>query len=593
MATQKPVHSIIIDTGPLIHNTVSISTIINTAEVLYTTPAIIAEIRDPATRSRVETTLLPFLNVKTPSPASFEAVSEFAKKTGDFPVLSKQDLGILALAYEVHCEKRGGSFGLRTVPKGPVKLTVEEQRIADRESAEQKAEEEKKAAEDAAARERKAELKRKQKVKGELVVGPGQPVEGVPNEPAAISEGPSAELSFVNQDDVLAKPDPAMHAPTDAPGSSESSSKKKKVNSKKARRARQWAEKQSLANSQDSGEHSVQVGAEDSPADLKNEVAAIQNAGESTVNEPSVEESETVTDAPKQETDETVQATQESETLEKDPATATEAPEQETNETWEEIPKKKIHPAKARLARRAAEREALANEPLSATNQQPTPPTTDDDDDSDGSEWITPETLSKHQQQDTSDTPLDASEPQLAVATMTTDYAMQNVLLQMNLDLLSPSMQRVRNVRSTVLRCHGCFLTTHEMEKQFCPRCGQPTLQRVSCSTNAKGEFQIHLSAKYQYNKRGDKYSIPKPVGGTSNGKMRGQGGGKGGWGRDLVLSEDQKEYQRVNEERKRTQAKDPMDQDYLPDILTGNRSKSDSRPTVGAGRNVNSKKRN
>ena len=107
MATQnseKPIHSIIIDTGPLINNTVSISTIINTAEVLYTTPAIIAEIRDPATRSRVETTLLPFLNVKTPSPASFEAVSEFSKKTGDFTVLSKQDLGILALAYEVHCE---------------------------------------------------------------------------------------------------------------------------------------------------------------------------------------------------------------------------------------------------------------------------------------------------------------------------------------------------------------------------------------------------------------------------------------------------------------------------------------------------------
>ncbi|OAG04775.1 uncharacterized protein CC84DRAFT_1121456 [Paraphaeosphaeria sporulosa] len=459
MATQnsvKPVHSIIIDTGPLIHNTVSISTIINTAEVLYTTPAIIAEIRDPVTRSRVETTLLPFLNVKTPSPASFDAVSEFAKKTGDFPVLSKQDLGILALAYEVYCEKHGGSFGLRSQP--------------------------------------------------------------------------------------------------------------------------------------------AQTDIENSPTDLEEEVVAMNNAEQvSATREPgqAADEPEEATEGPEQVTKQPEQSTQESGRATEEPETAPEAPKQETDEPWQEIAKKKVHPAKARLARRAAEREALTNEVLPTTAQQPTPPTTDDDEESDGSEWITPETLSKHQQQDTSDTPLDASEPQLAVATMTTDFAMQNVLLQMNLSLLSPSMQRIRNARSTILRCHACFLTTREMEKQFCPRCGQPTLQRVSCSTNTKGEFQIHLSTKYRYNKRGDKYSIPKPVGGTSNGKMRGQGGGKGGWGRELVLSEDQKEYQKTQAERKRTQAKDPMDQDYLPDILTGNRSKTDSRPTVGAGRNVNSKKRN
>ncbi|KAK7188909.1 hypothetical protein DPSP01_013508 [Paraphaeosphaeria sporulosa] len=599
MATQnsvKPVHSIIIDTGPLIHNTVSISTIINTAEVLYTTPAIIAEIRDPVTRSRVETTLLPFLNVKTPSPASFDAVSEFAKKTGDFPVLSKQDLGILALAYEVYCEKHGGSFGLRSVPKGPVKLTEEEQKKADEEAAEKRAEDEKKEAEYAAARERKAELKRKQKTKGELVVGPGQPVAGIPPEPAAISEGPSDEVTFVNQEDVLAKQGGATGPLPDTPEPSDAKAKQKKVNSKKARRARLYSEKQALKQSQGPEEQPAQTDIENSPTDLEEEVVAMNNAEQvSATREPgqAADEPEEATEGPEQVTKQPEQSTQESGRATEEPETAPEAPKQETDEPWQEIAKKKVHPAKARLARRAAEREALTNEVLPTTAQQPTPPTTDDDEESDGSEWITPETLSKHQQQDTSDTPLDASEPQLAVATMTTDFAMQNVLLQMNLSLLSPSMQRIRNARSTILRCHACFLTTREMEKQFCPRCGQPTLQRVSCSTNTKGEFQIHLSTKYRYNKRGDKYSIPKPVGGTSNGKMRGQGGGKGGWGRELVLSEDQKEYQKTQAERKRTQAKDPMDQDYLPDILTGNRSKTDSRPTVGAGRNVNSKKRN
>ncbi|KAL5462582.1 hypothetical protein PMIN06_001527 [Paraphaeosphaeria minitans] len=608
MATQnsvKPVHSIIIDTGPLIHNTVSISTIINTAEVLYTTPAIIAEIRDPVTRSRVETTLLPFLNVKTPSPASFDAISEFAKKTGDFPVLSKQDLGILALAYEVYCEKHGGPFGLRSVPKGPLKLTEEEQKQVDEEFAAKQAEEAKKEAEYAAARERKAELKRKQKAKGELIVGPGQPVEGIPAEPAAVSEGPSDEVSFMKQEDILAKQDGSTAAPADTPKPNGAKTKKKKMNSKRARRARQYAEKQALSNSGGSEELPLQADTENSAADLKEEVAAMETAEESTATqepEQAADEPEQVIEAPEHVTKDPEQPTQESENATEEPETAreeleaaTEARGQASDEPWQEIAKKKIHPAKARLARRAAEREALASEVLSTTTQQPTPPTTDndDDDESDDSEWITPETLSKHQQQDTSDTPLAASEPQLAVATMTTDYAMQNVLLQINLQLLSPSMQRINNARSTILRCHACFLTTREMDKQFCPRCGQPTLQRVSCSTNAKGEFQIHLSTKYRYNKRGDKYSIPKPVGGTSNGKMRGQGGGKGGWGRELVLSEDQKEYQKTQTERKRTKAKDPMDQDYLPDILTGNRSKNDSRPTVGAGRNVNSKKRN
>lgn len=564
MATQlseKPIHSIIIDTGPLINNTVSISTIINSAEVLYTTPAIIAEIRDPATRSRVETTLLPFLNVKTPSPASYDAVTDFAKKTGDFPVLSKQDLGILALAYEVHCEKHGGSFGLRSVPRGPVRLTEDQQRKANEEAAEKRAEEAKQEAEYAQLREKKAELKRQQKVEKEASEASGGIVTDVHQQDieAALVEGLSIESEHSAQQDQSA-------ATVETPENGDIKTKKKKVNSKKARRAREYAEKQALLKDDVSGEQALLLESQDIPASAQETVSAPAPAAQ-----PAVQEQEQVSEQPEQ----------------REAGSGDAVTENEQNAP--QSPQRKMHPAKARLARRTAEREALANEDLSPT-QQPTPPTSDDD--SDSNEWITPGNLSKHQQQDTSDAPLLEDEPQLSVATMTSDYAMQNVLLQMNMHLLSPAMQRIRQARSTILRCHACFLTTREMEKQFCPRCGQPTLQRVSCSTNAKGEFQVHLSTKYQYNKRGNKYSIPKPVGGTSNGKMRGSGGGKGGWGRDLVLSEDQKEFQRQTAEQKRMQAKDPMDQDYLPDILTGNRSKADGRPKVGAGRNVNSRKR-
>lgn len=96
-----------------------------------------------------------------------------------------------------------------------------------------------------------------------------------------------------------------------------------------------------------------------------------------------------------------------------------------------------------------------------------------------------------------------------------------------------------------------------------------------------------------QWNHRGDRYSIPKPVPGTASGKVgKGKAGGKGGWGQSLILAEDQKEYQRAINSRSRKKETDLMDEDYLPGILTGERGRVGGRPKVGAGRNVNAKKR-
>lgn len=129
-----------------------------------------------------------------------------------------------------------------------------------------------------------------------------------------------------------------------------------------------------------------------------------------------------------------------------------------------------------------------------------------------------------------------------------------------------------------------------DTSKQFCPRCGKPSLTRVSCSTDQNGQFKLHLKQKMQWNTRGDRYSVPKPVAGASNGRIK--GGGKGGWGNDLILAEDQKEYVRAMTEQKRVKQKDYMDEDYLPGILTGNRMGGNGRIKVGAGKTVNSKKR-
>ena len=96
-----------------------------------------------------------------------------------------------------------------------------------------------------------------------------------------------------------------------------------------------------------------------------------------------------------------------------------------------------------------------------------------------------------------------------------------------------------------------------------------------------------------QWNHRGDRYSIPKPVSGTANGKVgQGKGGGRSGWGQELILAEDQKEFIRATSGKKGKKETDLMDQDYLPSILTGERGKTGGRPKIGAGRNVNSKRR-
>ncbi|PHH67513.1 hypothetical protein CDD80_773 [Ophiocordyceps camponoti-rufipedis] len=97
----KPIHSLVLDTGPLIKNDPPVSVLLSKAEALYTIPSVLAEIRDQATRSRVETTLRPFLTVRTPRAESFRFVQGFARKTGDLAVLSRPDLDVLALAYEL------------------------------------------------------------------------------------------------------------------------------------------------------------------------------------------------------------------------------------------------------------------------------------------------------------------------------------------------------------------------------------------------------------------------------------------------------------------------------------------------------------
>lgn len=431
--SQKRIHSLIVDTGPLIKNEPALSTLIAQAEEIYTIPSVLSEIKDEATRSRVNTTLLPFLKLRSPRPASIKFITDFSRRTGDLEVLSKPDIHLLALSYELEIERNGGDWRIRKEPT---------QR-------------------------------------------------GLNGKPAA-KEEPAGEKE-TRGDEV-----------------------------------------------------------EDKLQNLTIEEDGVQEYVEVKTHEPTPE------DAP-----------------------------QEQN-SYEEVAEEGTQEEIA--GENAQDHDTAQNGAGDAPQEVPVD---DEDDDSDG--WITPSNLKKHQAKDSQVSgSSEAIKETLQAALLTSDFAMQNVALRINLNLVSPSnLSRIKQLKTWVLRCYGCFNVTRQMDRQFCPKCGQATLTRTSSSTDSNGNMRLHLKKNFQYNKRGNVYSVPKPIHGTASGKMNNvQGGGKNHWGKDLILAEDQKEYQKKAEQDRRQRQRDLMDDDYLPNLVTGERSGGHGRIRVGAGRNVNGKKR-
>jgi len=128
-------------------------------------------------------------------------------------------------------------------------------------------------------------------------------------------------------------------------------------------------------------------------------------------------------------------------------------------------------------------------------------------------------------------------------ACATTDFAMQNVILQMNLELLTLDGVRIRKLKSWVFRCAACYTvyTGNDIARLFCGRCGSPSLQRVAASVDGRtGQFRLHLKKNYTYNLRGTQFNLPAP--GKGN-KFKG----------DLLLREDQLLYGAWSQKAKST----------------------------------------
>ncbi|KAL4157633.1 hypothetical protein PRNP1_006650 [Phytophthora ramorum] len=144
----------------------------------------------------------------------------------------------------------------------------------------------------------------------------------------------------------------------------------------------------------------------------------------------------------------------------------------------------------------------------------------------DGKNWITNVNFGKFTASPFGDGKgLEEISTRLPVACITTDFSMQNVMLQIGLRLLSTEGMIIKRVKQWILRCIACFTTSTEMDRLFCPKCGNSTMERVSYSLDRDGHMTFYTRANRPTKLSGTKFSLPKPKGGRNG---------------DLLLREDQ-----------------------------------------------------
>ncbi|XP_051119583.1 RNA-binding NOB1-like protein isoform X2 [Andrographis paniculata] len=140
-----------------------------------------------------------------------------------------------------------------------------------------------------------------------------------------------------------------------------------------------------------------------------------------------------------------------------------------------------------------------------------------------------------------------------SVACITSDFAMQNVLLQMGLRLLAPGGMQIRELHRWVLKCHACFKVTTETGRIFCPKCGNGgTLRKVAVTVNENGI--VLAGRRPRVSLRGTKFSLPMPQ------------GGRDAVSKNPILREDQLPQKYLYPKTKKKNKQD--DEFFIPDDI-------------------------
>ncbi|SOV02525.1 related to NOB1 - essential nuclear protein involved in proteasome maturation and synthesis of 40S ribosomal subunits [Ustilago sp. UG-2017a] len=490
--TKKPrIDTLILDAGALIMR----APLDGLASEYYIPPRVVEEIKHASAREYLESLRLRpdfKLHVIQPGTASMVAVSKFAKKTGDIGVLSTQDLEVIALTYEREVSRHGHKR-IRSSPDGKrgeaaasTSASVKKEDEEGQASTSRSSSADAKAARQAAIekkRQQKAEAKQKQLEEDAAAEGltvdqlVARRIKENREKKAAKKQAKVA---------AAAEPEPAQQASEQA---EEDSQGQASTSHAEAGPEQGWVDDADYTDRESDGEGDGAWITPDNVQKAKN----LSMGFVSDSRMPGwkyVEESKDNLPGP-------------AELL---------APEEPLEEGWSRVESS----SKAKAKQQQVSNKGHLSRDFNDPSIQSRPSLT----------WDAMGNTSK--------------EGHMTVACITGDFAVQNVLLQMGLSLVGVHGSRVRAVKSFVLRCHACMKVCKDMEKKFCPVCGNATLTKVAVTVDdtAKGGFQLHLKKNYRFNLRGTKYSIPAPKPGSASG---GKTGGSG-----LILREDQLEWQRA-----------------------------------------------
>mmetsp|Transcript_29410 Transcript_29410/g.70721 ORF Transcript_29410/g.70721 Transcript_29410/m.70721 type:complete len:644 (+) Transcript_29410:142-2073(+) len=541
--------ALVIDSGPIIKNTAT-SKLYGKANLYYTTPAVIQEIRDAKARQSLDQ--LPFeLNEKEPSQEAMERVIAFAKQTGDYASLSKVDIQVLALCVDLEKEGCLDLEHIRTSPKrmvglGPIKNLAGDDKTQKKEDQKEgTVEEDSKYEEEDDSDDEGIELK-----DGVAFFTQAPVVTDEPEPTAPKPEAPKAPMSWAKM------VNPSASDSVSAVQESVKTITLAETVPEATGGGGQFDDAEDDEEDVFGGNDQTNINEAANEEGLQNELESAfpSLAAAATVPYEGSDDEEEAAEEEKAEDDDDAMLKKQKEEEDERERRKLEALKPISNsgklynsfrkygDLMKPAPTKKKEVKKATtalltIAKEEEPTDRLESRIMGSSGAAMISDMNEEDDDGEG--WIT---CSSDIQQgrlvpknSNSGAPANNLGPPTSqrTACTTTDFAMQNVLLQMGLPLLSVDGMKIRRLKSWVHRCGACFRVHTDaefngMKRLFCSHCGSDMMQRVACSIDGKtGRLKLHLKKNYRHNLRGTKFSLPKAGAGN-----RFQG--------DLLLREDQ-----------------------------------------------------
>jgi RNA-binding protein NOB1 len=572
---QPQYHALVVDSGPIIKHT-GFSNLFGKAHHYYTVPAVLDEIRDAKARSHLEQWPME-LHLKEPSPESIQRVIAFAKQTGDYASLSKVDLQVLALCIDLEQEGCRTLDHVRTTPKRKIGLgNLQALNHHNTSNNNNNNSNNTKGGDESKSNEPKEGGTNDNDNDEDVDIEYDEEEEDGEDEEGTIEqkEDPSTLSSSVeeSQESVLSVPIPTkpaapkswaalVHPSTASSATMADSNGNVNVSFGSLQISSSAAPTTSVDAGQfddadDDEGKKTSDGQDDSQSDFPSLAMAAMVPYEGSDDEE--DDQEDGQPAVRQAEPQFVKPTYEELEAKKKEALKPISKSGKHYNSFRKYGKlMKPAPPKPKTKATAATLEPLMNIAKGEDDTHKslqsriigggmTSGETMKAEDDDGEGWITSTSeISAMKANGGRLDPAKGNEPGQATkgpvgppnsqrtACTTTDFAMQNVLLQMGMHLLSVDGMQVRRLKSWVTRCGACFKIHTDaefkgMKRLFCSHCGSDMMQRIAASVDGKtGRLKLHLSKRYKHNLRGTKYSLPKA--GSGN---RFQG--------DLLLREDQ-----------------------------------------------------